>query len=391
MAEDKPIPRKNEALAHSLDDAEVLVAYVIRNNIQGIQDAVEGIAEARECYGRGEFSADAQKKFYADFSKLAAKVAPVTVSTLKASLEDYGPGRRTWFGWGERVPCSHAQRAGIFHRRWGMVALITLLVIQSYWLVGSNLLNAIPKFSDAQQTALLAVEAKKRLRAREIQPQQPQPSPAAQALTTSSPAAQPALAEKDIANEAALLAAEHLVDERTRIADMLATWCKKLLPDSWVPARAKAGATHSQELEQLDSDRVIALASRVLEVLQQYVLPLLYGWLGAMAYVLRTLGQQSRARLFSTENQTDFNLRVWLGVVAGLAIGWFFRSDKGMGPAVGSISALALAFVAGYSVDLLFTAMDRVVGAFSTTTEKPPAKEEARSNPQPAVKPPAAG
>jgi hypothetical protein len=194
--------------------------------------------------------------------------------------------------------------------------------------------------------------------------------------------------EKDIANEAALLAAEHLVDERTRIADMLATWCKVLLPDAWVPTRVKAGSTHREELEQLDSDRVVALASRVLEVLQQYVLPLLYGWLGAMAYVLRTLGQQSRARLFSKENQTDFNLRVWLGVVAGLAIGWFFRSDKGMGPAVGSISALALAFVAGYSVDLLFTAMDRVVGAFSSTTEKPPAKEEARANPQPAVKPP---
>jgi hypothetical protein len=379
--EDKAHHRKNEALAHSLDDAEVLVAYVIRNNIQGVQDAVEGMAEARECYGRGEFSADAQKKFYADFSKLAAKVAPVTVSTLKASLEDYGPGRTTWFGLGERVPCSHAQRAGIFHRRWGMVALITLLVIQSYWLVGSNLLNAIPKFSDTQQTALLAVEAKKRLRATVNPTQQLQPSPAPQ----------PAVTEKDVTSEAALLAAEHLVDERTRIADMLATWCKVLLPDSWVPRRAKAEGIHSEEFEQLDSDRVIALASRVLEVLQQYVLPLLYGWLGAMAYVLRTLGQQSRARLFSTENQTDFNLRVWLGVVAGLAIGWFFRSDKGAGPAVGSLSALALAFVAGYSVDLLFTAMDRIVAAFSTSSEKPPAKEEARSNPQPAVKPPAAG
>ena len=383
MAEDKPNPRKNDALAHSLDDAEVLVAYVIRNNIQEVQDAVEGIAVARECHGRGEFSADAQRKFYGDFSKLAAKVAPVTVSTLKASLEEYGPGRRRWFGWGERVSCSHAQRAGIFHRRWGMVALITLLVIQSYWLVGSNLLNAIPKFSDAQQTALLAVEAKKRLRPPENQPQQPSPSPTAE----------PQVTEKDIAAETVLVAAGHLVDERNRIADMLATWCKVLLPDSWVPERkpSKAKTTHSEELEQLDSDRVIALASRVLEVLQQYILPLLYGWLGAMAYVLRTLAQQSRARLFSMENQTDFNLRVWLGVVAGLAIGWFFRSDKGMGPAVGSISALALAFVAGYSVDLLFTAMDRIVAAFSTSTEKPSAKEEARANPQPAVKPPAAG
>lgn len=378
MAEDKASPRPNEALAHSLDDAEVLVAYVIRNNVQDVQDAVEGIAEARECYGRGEFSAAAQKKFYADFSKLAARVAPVTVSTLKASLEGYGPGRRSWFGMGQRVSCSRAQCAAIIYRRWAMVALITMLIVQSYWLVGSNLLNAVPKFTDAQQTALLAAEAKRRLlRPTDNQPQQPQSAPTAQPLN-----------EKDIAGEEALLAAEHLEDERLRITDMLATWCRVLLPDSWVPTRGGPATTHRDEYEQLDSDRVIALASRVLEVLQQYVLPLLYGWLGAMAYVLRTLGQQSRARLFSVENQTDFNLRVWLGVVAGLAIGWFFRSDKGAGPAVGSISALALAFVAGYSVDLLFTAMDRIVGAFSATAEKVPAKEEARSNPQPAVKPP---
>jgi hypothetical protein len=47
--------------------------------------------------------------------------------------------------------------------------------------------------------------------------------------------------------------------------------------------------------------------------------------------------------------------------------GRFLRPEKvevGGGP---SISPFALAFVAGYSVDLLFTAMDRIVLAFSGT------------------------
>ena len=105
-----------------------------------------------------------------------------------------------------------------------------------------------------------------------------------------------------------------------------------------------------------------------------------------MAYVLRTLGQQARDRLYSVENQTDFQLRVWLGIVAGLAIGWFFRGDKADGTAVGSISALALAFVAGYSVDLLFTAMDRIVAAFSAAPDKSKSKDESGPKPQPAVK-----
>src|ERR1700680_5228090 len=55
-----------------------------------------------------------------------------------------------------------------------------------------------------------------------------------------------------------------------------------------------------------------------------------------------------------------------LGVIAGLAIGWFFAPDnKSTGAGLSALSPLALAFVAGYSVDLLFTAMDRLVAAFS--------------------------
>lgn len=372
MPEDNANQKKTGGLAHSLDDAEVLVAYVIRNNVQNVQDAVEGIAEARENYDRGALSGEAQKKFYAHFSNLAAKVAPVTVGTLKASLEEYGPGRKTWLGFGRRVPCSHAQQAAIFHRRWATTALIVMIIVQSYWLIGSNLLSAVPKRTAAEDKLLVAMQVREALKA--------DSSPAA----TASP--KPPPTEKEIADQETYVAAQGLVVQRERVTNMLAGWCRVLVPKSWLPN--PADIKDPKEQEKLDPDRVITLASRVLEVLQQYVLPLLYGWLGAMAYVLRTLGQQARARLYSVENQTDFNLRVWLGIVAGLAIGWFSRGDT-EDTAVGSISALALAFVAGYSVDLLFTAMDRIVGAFSSSSDKPAGGDENRATAQPAVKAPA--
>ncbi|HEY2800884.1 MAG TPA: hypothetical protein VGI85_09835 [Chthoniobacterales bacterium] len=104
-----------------------------------------------------------------------------------------------------------------------------------------------------------------------------------------------------------------------------------------------------------------------------------------MTYGIRTLGQQARARLYSVDDQVSFNLRIWLGIVAGLAIGWFFRSDKGETTvAVGSISALVLAFIAGYSVELLFTAMDRIVSAFSGASDETHRPSEV-SPPKPAV------
>jgi hypothetical protein len=77
-----------------------------------------------------------------------------------------------------------------------------------------------------------------------------------------------------------------------------------------------------------------------------------------MAYVLRTLSQQALDRTFRVENETGLDLRIWLGIVAGLAIGWFFKPSATEASGINLLSPFALAFVAGYSVDLLFTAMD---------------------------------
>src|SRR5437879_2297297 len=98
---------RDATLANSLADAEVLAAYGIRNNIQGVQDAVEGIAEARESFEQGKLMGDAQKRFYADFSTLASRVAPVTVATLRSCLPEYGTERRKFLGLvGPKVRCS---------------------------------------------------------------------------------------------------------------------------------------------------------------------------------------------------------------------------------------------------------------------------------------------
>ena len=126
---------------------------------------------------------------------------------------------------------------------------------------------------------------------------------------------------------------------------------------------------------------------RVADVFQQFVLPMLYGGLGGIAYALRTLAQQSRDRLYGVENETADSLRTWLGVIAGLAIGWFFAPDKSTGARLGALSPLALAFVAGYSVDLLFTAMDRLVAAFSGPAPTQPDQSGSRPSqlPKPAI------
>ena len=81
------------------------------------------------------------------------------------------------------------------------------------------------------------------------------------------------------------------------------------------------------------------------------------------ANVVLSLSRDARDRLYRRENGIANTLRIFLGALAGLAIGWFLQPENMSG--FNAISPFALAFVAGYSVDLLFTFLDKIVKAFS--------------------------
>lgn len=104
-----------------------------------------------------------------------------------------------------------------------------------------------------------------------------------------------------------------------------------------------------------------------------WLLPFLYGLLGACVYVMRRL-------LFDTRRAAVENivilLRLALGALAGVVIGWFAS------PALASSSMAAggaaswpyvLAFLAGFSIDNLFNLLDRVNRVVGGKDAKPAA------------------
>ncbi|MEM7015858.1 MAG: hypothetical protein AAF512_00805 [Pseudomonadota bacterium] len=115
--------------------------------------------------------------------------------------------------------------------------------------------------------------------------------------------------------------------------------------------------------------RMIALQESyfVLHVIQAYLLPLIYGLLGACFYILRTLSVEIQTLCYKFESGIRYRLRVSMGAIAGLAIGWFSDALTG---SYASLTQFALAFLAGYSVEVLFALMDRVVEAFSAPSIK---------------------
>jgi hypothetical protein len=91
------------------------------------------------------------------------------------------------------------------------------------------------------------------------------------------------------------------------------------------------------------------------------IVPWVYGGLGACAYLLRTAHSLIAERSFDVRRKPEYLNRILLGMVSGGAIVLLFN-PSGDDDTV-KISAAALGFVAGYSNDLLFSAVERVVAA----------------------------
>jgi hypothetical protein len=116
----------------------------------------------------------------------------------------------------------------------------------------------------------------------------------------------------------------------------------------------------------LDSETLaIAWLSIGLAFFGTYVLPALYGLLGSCAFVLRQLSDDIGKLRFASDVRGQYTLRLNIGLLAGLSVGWFVSPGNEAG-VVASLSPLALAFVAGYGSDLLFAVLDRIVQAFTT-------------------------
>ncbi len=132
----------------------------------------------------------------------------------------------------------------------------------------------------------------------------------------------------------------------------------------------------------------IAAASFTLEALQAYFLPLLYGLLGACTYVLRQLSIEVKQLTYYRVSEIRYGLRLALGALGGMAISWFVKPDDGS--ALGSLGPMALAFLTGYNVELLFAIMDKIINSAldSLKTEDEKAMEKqghlpTQSNPTP--------
>lgn len=342
-AADRPAPAAPpeggslKSLAEVVADASALLYHAVAAGKVVAPGVRDPIIKARAASTAGQpLSQEDEGAFLDAYSRLAHLVAPVTAATLRATSRN--PPSRTLLA--RLLRLRSASDAQIVAFRFGLLALGLLLVIGvGEWertfistIIASQ--DELAKVREELRSGGLAL----RLLAdqiRALDAERGRPNPASAAVRGS-------LSKQREELEARLgRLREQQLGLEQRINQGYATL------DRFVPLVAWA------ELRNL----ILPIASMI----GGFFLPVLYGALGTLAYILRAIYAQMVQRTFDLRQTGDFIVRIFLGMLSGITLQWIFVRDGGSMP--GGITPAVLAFVGGYSVELLFTAMDRLLAA----------------------------
>jgi hypothetical protein len=339
----------SDADSAALDQAGPLLRFAAENVNNLDPDLSLAIAQAVDAQQNSRWTPEISQRFWQAFSKLCDLIKPVTLESLstKQPTIDYAK----WFRFKRRNSrISLADKTSSTHIRILAVLMIVIIPLQLYVWIGTNLSKQTDEllkdispnvvrlsenyFQLAKQTA------GRTLTQDEI--------PASQKIGTDSDSLV-STAKRIIHNAYLLdfLALSHKSYDTSK-EDSNAQWFEK--------------ANYALNLVHLAQDQAFLSQENInliIGVLTSFFLPILFGAIGAVAYVIRLISDQIRTNTFSESSPIRHVMRVTLGALMGLVIGLF----GGLSPQI-SLPPLAFAFLAGYGVEAVFSMFDGMIDRF---------------------------
>jgi hypothetical protein len=335
-------------LKRALEEAMLILAYTSERGIAVETAVAQTIVRAKYLEKEDKWAAADESEFWVAYNQISQVIRPVTIESIRATFDTLQ--EPNWFyrllGLKNRRVTSQAQKAVRRYTWMGLTWLVLMLTVQIYSLIGSTLMNNLASTDQKMQAVEKEIADLTTLG---------QGNPNAILLATQKQTTLDALGA-NLQNS----------------AELLASWQKPInaliLKDKYYSLDTLRSREKVAENGVINQDRV-DIINRIKQVGQYpiliislYVLPLLYGLLGAYAFVLRTLNEDIKTMVYSSDSDIKYVLRIHLGALAGLAVGLFFvPEDTTTAVLPISLSPLALAFLAGYSVEFFFSAMDRFI------------------------------
>ncbi len=358
-------PSKDEAIA--LEKAGVLLRFAAERVKKLDPKLSLVITEAQEAAATNQWTPAIAQRFWGAFATLCDLILPVMLDCLDASQPTI-PRRRLFFFSSPGQPRSLAERSC---RRYLVVLLVPLAIIIPIQLYLSTCTRLSEKLDESIKADKVMV-AQLRDSFNDLETERSKHKDAEWTAEENNKADQ-IVGESDAVNfetDRLLSQAELL----TTISSFgLASFDHTSVPD-YKPSTQYWDDKYFAAFNKFNATVPVLIKSQersdlLRGVIASFILPVLFGTMGAVAYVIRTISDQIRTTTFFSNSPIRHMMRVALGALAGLVIGLFSGLSAQL-----SLPPLALAFLAGYGVEAVFSTFDAIVARFREAKTEAPAK-----------------
>jgi hypothetical protein len=342
------LPSETQALA----TAEILLRYAAENIKELPRATVATICGALDAQHSNTWDEAQATEFWCAFNGLCELVKPATVDTLMTTVAPAPPSKWTaWLDAGKPVSLS---------RRTATRYLYLLIFLLGVSVALGFLVSTTSSFSnDTLKLIAQNEELTEKLRG-ETDQLEAEIGPGR--FDSAPEKLKPAIAtiQAQLKQQGYLL--DQLLQKNLMMTKLLVFGLgKSLSTGNFVQARdvkEVREAIRNYEIARTDvaGDRLSAQV--IVGVITSTVLPIVLGIMGACAYVVRLISDQIKDTTFSATSPIRHLVRVALGGLAGVVIGF-----GGVVTEIG-LSSAALAFIAGYAVEPVFSTLDGIAEKF---------------------------
>jgi len=328
-------------LATAIKNAMLLILVASENAIELPQTSIANVIAVKNAHENQTLDIDTEKDFWVAYERIAQSLHPITIDSIKATFGD----KRTL-----------ARRCAGNYKFLSLLTLFLLISIQIYWYIGSTLTSEI----NTQTQLIIKLEQKVSM----IKEQQKKMEYSNENNMISDLSLKKTQLLQRISEHKnwKAAAANHLENWNQVWSDM-----DLLTLQPWQNPNYK---TYSPEVQRRIQ---FVAAENTLQAISGYILPILYGLIGACFYILRQLPKEIEQLTFSMNSYIQYSLRLAQGPLAGIMVSYFLAPDpesaltltvpqgQSLDPALTTLSPLALAFLAGYSVEFIFRFLDKML------------------------------
>jgi hypothetical protein len=393
----------------AVQDAQLMVAYIANKKSVAYQkETLDTIVESKYLIQENKWTRESEISFWLAYKELAGQIHPVTINSLEATLsKPYCSTQKS-----TAKAHSKASKSASNYRILAFVTLVALLCAQIYYIIGANVASEMETIFEERQKVRLEIERVKNLKGLKLYGKY--------IAATDDEELNRLEMENKIYNQK-LDANYQILLKWNRIWQILAftgQYVAKMREYRQFEHEALVKYTQNYYTDQLNhlpdsktsdqntsiemNERLLNLkldyaamkarnkllvtqisAKFVLIALQTYFLPLLYGLMGAIMYALRMLANEIKNLTYDTDSQIRYRLRIFIGAIAGLMIGLFINPEEI--EIFNLIAPMAISFIAGYNVELLFSYMDRIIQELSKKTKPEETTAPIQPNTEPQV------